>query len=167
MKKDHHQDIDMMPIYHPALGVTIIDLMQCNTSPLHGVAQVVDCGLWNVGSLLFKGCQGCRILAGIGTRVIHTDSEHPRHAQQVTCLVSMQTMQELGHLQFSGIVCSFLHYRAMLVDEWYNDGPQDLVTESLCIQISINKINEPVLLSIAYACPYKPYRHHAALCSQR
>ncbi|KAL0150557.1 hypothetical protein M9458_054150, partial [Cirrhinus mrigala] len=28
----------------------------CNTSPLHRVDQVVDCGLWNVGPLLFKRC---------------------------------------------------------------------------------------------------------------
>ena len=28
----------------------------CLTSPSHGVDQVVDCGLWNVGPLLFNGC---------------------------------------------------------------------------------------------------------------
>ena len=37
-------------------GVTTICLTQCNTSPSHGVDQVVDCGLWNVGPLLFNGC---------------------------------------------------------------------------------------------------------------
>ncbi len=37
-------------------GVTTIYLKQCNTSPLHRVDQVVDCGLWNVGPLLFNGC---------------------------------------------------------------------------------------------------------------
>ncbi len=31
-------------------------LMQCNTSPSHRVDQVVDCGLWNVGPLIFNGC---------------------------------------------------------------------------------------------------------------
>ncbi len=36
-------------------GVTTICLTQCNTSPLHRVDQVVDCGLWNVGPLLFNG----------------------------------------------------------------------------------------------------------------
>ncbi len=36
--------------------VTTICLTQCNTSPLHRVDQVVDCGLWNVGPLLFNGC---------------------------------------------------------------------------------------------------------------
>ncbi len=38
------------------LGVTTICLTQCNTSPSHRVDQVVDCGLWNVGPLLFNGC---------------------------------------------------------------------------------------------------------------
>ncbi len=36
-------------------SVNTICLTQCNTSPLHRVDQVVDCGLWNVG-LLFNGC---------------------------------------------------------------------------------------------------------------
>ncbi len=37
-------------------GVTTICLTQCNTSPSHRVDQVDDCGLWNVGPLLFNGC---------------------------------------------------------------------------------------------------------------
>ncbi len=37
-------------------GVTTSCLTQCNTSPSHRVDQVVDCGLWDVGSLLFNGC---------------------------------------------------------------------------------------------------------------
>ncbi len=37
-------------------GVTTICLTQCNTSALHRVHQVVDCGLWNVGPHLFNGC---------------------------------------------------------------------------------------------------------------
>ncbi len=37
-------------------GVTTICLTQCNTSPSHRVDHVVDCGLWNVGPLLFNGC---------------------------------------------------------------------------------------------------------------
>ncbi len=37
-------------------GVTTICLMQCNTSPSHRVDHVVDCGLWDVGPLLFNGC---------------------------------------------------------------------------------------------------------------
>ena len=34
--------------------------------------------------------------------VVHIDPEHPKQAQWVTCLVSMQTMEELGHFQLSG-----------------------------------------------------------------
>lgn len=37
-------------------GVTTICLTQCSSPPLHRVDQVVDCGLWNVSPLLFKGC---------------------------------------------------------------------------------------------------------------
>ncbi len=37
-------------------GATTIFLTQCNTSPAHRADQVVDCGLCNVGPLLFNGC---------------------------------------------------------------------------------------------------------------
>ncbi len=46
-----------------------------------------------------------------------------------------------------------LQHEVMVVDEWHNNGPQDLVTVSLCIQNAINKIHL-CSLSITYACPY-------------
>ncbi len=46
-----------------------------------------------------------------------------------------------------------LQHELMVVDEWHNNGPQDLVTVSLCIQNAINKMH-PCSLSITYACPY-------------
>ncbi len=46
-----------------------------------------------------------------------------------------------------------LQHEVMVVDEWHNNGPQDLVTVSLCIQNSINKMHL-CSLSITYACPY-------------
>jgi hypothetical protein len=49
--------------------------------------------------------------------VVQVDPEHPKHAQWVTCLVSRQAMEELGHFQLPGIVyrslrCGALHYQA-------------------------------------------------------
>jgi hypothetical protein len=41
-------------------------------------------------------------------------------------------------------------HEVMTEDEWYNNGPQDLVTVSLYIQIAIDKM-QLCLLSIAYA----------------
>jgi hypothetical protein len=38
-------------------------------------------------------------------------------------------------------------------DEWHDNGPQDLVTVSLRIQIASNKM-QLCLSSVAYACPY-------------
>ncbi len=32
-------------------------------------------------------------------------------------------------------------HELMVVDEWHNNGPQDLVTVSLCIQNAINKMH--------------------------
>jgi hypothetical protein len=40
-----------------------------------------------------------------------------------------------------------------VMDEWHDNGPQDPVTISLCIQIAIDKM-QLCLLSIAYVCPY-------------
>jgi hypothetical protein len=46
-----------------------------------------------------------------------------------------------------------LKHEVMAADEWHNNGPQDLVTVSLCIQIAIDKM-QLVSLSVAHACPY-------------
>ncbi len=46
-----------------------------------------------------------------------------------------------------------LQHEVMFVDEWHKNGPQDLVTVSLCIQNAINKMHL-CSLSIIYACPY-------------
>ncbi len=93
--------------------------------------------------------------------VVYAHPEHPKHAQWVTCPVSILTMQELGCFQLLGIVYRSLQHGAvryhaehevMVVDEWHNNGPQDLVTVSLSIQNAINKIHL-CSLSITYACP--------------
>jgi hypothetical protein len=41
----------------------------------------------------------------------------------------------------------------VIADEWQDNGPQDLIAVSLCIQIAIDK-NQLCLLSVAYACLY-------------
>jgi hypothetical protein len=46
-----------------------------------------------------------------------------------------------------------LKHEVMAVDEWHDNGPHDLVTVSLCIQIAINKI-KLCSLFVTYACPY-------------
>ena len=45
--------------------------------------------------------------------VIHVDPEHPTHAQWVTCLMTMQAMEELGHFQLPGIVYKSLQHGGM------------------------------------------------------
>ncbi len=46
-----------------------------------------------------------------------------------------------------------LQHEVMVVDEWHNNGPQDLVTVSLCFQNAINKMHL-CSLSLTYACQY-------------
>jgi hypothetical protein len=44
---------------------------------------------------------------------VQVDPEHPKCAQWVTCLVSAQAMEELGHFQLPGIVYRSLQHGAM------------------------------------------------------
>ncbi len=53
----------------------------------------------------------------------------------------------------TGLCIIMLQHEVMVMDEWHNNGPQDLVTVSLCIQNAINKMHL-CSLSITYACPY-------------
>ncbi len=46
-----------------------------------------------------------------------------------------------------------LQHEVMVVDEWHDNGPQHLITVSLCIQNAINKMHL-CSLSIKYASPY-------------
>ena len=41
----------------------------------------------------------------------------------------------------------------LAADEWHDNGPQDLIKVSLCIQIAIDKM-QLCSLYVAYACPY-------------
>ena len=64
----------------------------------------------NVVPLLFNGCEKLLdIWPELEHAVVHIHPEHSKHAQCVTCLVSMQTMNEVGHFQLPGIV-----YRSLL-----------------------------------------------------
>ena len=77
-----------------------ICLMQRDTSPSHRVDQAVDCGLWNVVPTPLQWlCEVAGYWWELEHAAIHIDPEHPKHAQWVTCLVSMQAMEELGHFQ--------------------------------------------------------------------
>ncbi len=54
---------------------------------------------------------------------------------------------------YMGPCIIMLQHEVMVVDEWHNNGPQALVTVSMCIQNAINKMHL-CSLSITYACPY-------------
>jgi hypothetical protein len=54
----------------------------------------------------------------------------------------------------------------VVVDEWHNNGPQDLATVSRCIQIANNKIKS-CSLSVAYACQYQNPTDTIGHCSER
>lgn len=62
-------------------------------------------------------------------------------------------MPELECCQLPGIVHRSLKHEVMVVDEWHDKGPQDLVTVSLCIQNS-NNYMQLCSLSMTNASPY-------------
>jgi hypothetical protein len=47
-----------------------------------------------------------------------------------------------------------LKHEVMAADARHENGPQDLIMVSLCIQIAINKM-QLYSLSVAYTCPYQ------------
>ena len=52
-----------------------------------------------------------------------------------------------------GLCIIMLKHEVMAADEWHDNGPQYLVTVSLCIQIAVDKM-QLCSLSVAYVCPY-------------
>ena len=63
--------------------------------------------------------------------VVHIDPEHAKHAQWVTCLVSIQ-LSGLGTERCDmGPCIIMLKHEVMGVDGLHNNGPQDLVMVSL------------------------------------
>ncbi len=94
-------------------GVTTICLTQCNTSPSHRVDQVVDCGLWDVGPLLFNVCVKLLDIGRNWSTLSYTPIQSIQTCSMGTCPVSMLVMQELGCFQLPGIVYRSLHHGAV------------------------------------------------------
>ncbi len=120
---------------------------------------IVACGMLVYSSSV--AVRSCWILAGTGTCCRIRRSR----ASQI-CSMGDMSGEYAGHartgmFQLPGTPDPFnmgpciimLQHEVMVVDEWLNNVPQDLVTLSLCIQNAINKM--PLCsLSITCACPY-------------
>ena len=66
----------------------------------------------------------------------------------------MFSIQELcGDPCDMGPCIIILKHEVIVADEWHDNGPHDLVTVSLCIQMAINKM-QLCSLSVASTCPY-------------
>ncbi len=134
-------------------GVTTVCLTQCNTSPSHRVDQVVDCGLWNVVPLLFRKWN--TLLYTPGQSIPNMlNGWHVRWVCWPCKNWDVFSFQELCTDPCNmGPCIIMLQHEVMVVDEWHNNWPRNLVTVSLCIQNAINKMHL-CSLSITYACPY-------------
>lgn len=69
---------------------------------------------------------------------------------------SFQILATWGHCMI------MMQHEVTVMDNWHNNGPQDVVTVSLCIQYAINKTHL-CSLSRTYACPDIPHRPHGPL----
>ncbi len=137
--------------------------MQCNTSPSHRVDQVVDCGLWNVGPLLFSVCVKLLDIGRNWNTLSYTPMQsipnmlngwHVRWVCWPCKNWDVFSFRELCTYPCNiGPCILMLQHEVMVVDERHNNGPQDLIMVSLCIQNAINKMHL-CSLSITYACPY-------------
>ena len=91
-------------------GVTTIYLMQLCTSTRIELIRllIVACGMLSHSSSMTARIAG--YLRDLEHAVVHIDPEHPKHAQWMTCLVSMQALEEIGHFQLAGIVFRSLRH---------------------------------------------------------
>ncbi len=111
-------------------GGGALQCTQCNTSPRIELIRllIVACGMLFHSSSM--AVWSCWTLAGTGTHCRIRRSRASKHAQWVTCPVSMLAIQELGCFRLLGIVydpcnmgpCIFmLQHEVMIVDEWHSN----------------------------------------------
>ncbi len=150
-----------------SVSVTTICLMQCNNILRIELIRllIVACEMLVHSSSM--AVRSCWILAGTGTRCrIHSSIPNMLNGWHVRWVCwpcknwDVFSFQELCTDPCNmGPCIIMLHHEVMVVDEWHNNGPQDLVTVSLCIQNAFKKCT--CSLSITYACPYhNTQRHH-------
>ena len=99
-------------------GLTTIWLMQLNTSSWS------DCWLWPVEcwpTPLQGLCEVPGYWRELEHAVVYVNPDHPKHAQCVTCLVSMEIIEEQGHFQLPEIVYRSLRHGAVRyhVETWW------------------------------------------------
>ncbi len=122
--------------------------MQCNTSPSHRVDQVVDCGLWNVVSLLFKGCAKLLDIGRNWNTLSYTpiqsisigdmSSEYAGHARTEMFSASRNCVQILATWGRALSCCNMRWW------SWMNGTTMGLRISSrvsLCLQNAINKMH--------------------------
>ncbi len=99
-------------------SVTTISLMQCDTSLLHRV----DCGLWNVGLLLFNGCAKLLDIGSNWNTLSHTPIQSIVLTRVKTLTLSMPIARSLKTCDICGIMlCNkTAHFRVA----FYCDQPK-------------------------------------------
>ncbi len=112
---------------------------------------IVACGmLFHSSSGTGTCCCTCRSRASQTCSMGDMSGEYAGHARTGMFFSFQELCTDPCNM---GPCIIMLQHEVMVVDEWHNNWPWNLVTVSLCIQNAINKMHL-CSLSITYACPY-------------
>ncbi len=131
-------------------------LASCSATHLLRI-ELIGSWLWPVEC----GCTSCWILSGTGTRcrIRRSRASQTCSMGDISGEYACKNWDVFSFQELCTDPCNMgpciimLQHEVMVVDEWHNNGLQDLFTVSLCIQNAINKM--PLCsFSITYTCPY-------------
>lgn len=118
-----------------------------NTTPLHWIAQVVNCALRNLRWL----SKFVRYWQESEHVVVYAYPKYPKHVQCLTYLVSMLATQELGFLRCQELCTQLCNMRQCIMRWWtkMNGTTTDL-------RISSPQLRALIMSSIKHTCVHFP-----------
>jgi hypothetical protein len=135
---------------------------------LHRVDQAADCGLWNDVPLLFSGCAKLLDIGGNWNMLSYTSIQSiPNMLNWWHVWWVCRSWQNWNIFSFyelctdpcdMGPCIIMLKHEVMAVDEWPDNGPQDLITVSLCIQFAIDNMQWGTLFVTLTSASHSPTR---------
>jgi hypothetical protein len=147
------------PVWDVAFHCNCLDGQHPGVASSPWVDQVVDCGLGNA----VPSFNGCAKLLDMGRNwntlsyMVIQSIPNMLNGWHVwwACKLwnwDILSFQELYTDPCHMGLCIIMLKHMMASDEWHDNGLQDLVTVSLCIQMAIDM--QLCALSVAYDCPY-------------
>ncbi len=133
----HHLHIELIRLLNLACGMLV-----------HSTSMAVQSCQTSAGTETH--CRICQSRASKTCSIGDVSSEYAGHARTGIFFSFLELCTDPCNM---GPCIIMLQHEVMVIDEWHNIGPQDLITVSLSIKNAINKMHL-CSLSITYACPY-------------